>query len=518
MTEDNTSDNHGKTFKDQVLQLGHIFHFQKIPVPWRRAIVAGLGLFTPVILGILIGHPLWGMMASTGGFTAIYATDGPPKVVAAKLCLVVIGLMISVALGTLSASSPWSIAIVSAVVAGSAAFICGAFQVLPPGPFFFIMACAVSSALPIDPGAAGTRALFSLGGGTIAWIIGMAGCLWSHQLKKRKFQGNTQFETGNLQNIASMSMKNYGRIRAAFRRDSIVGPASVRIAIGVFAATLLAYALGNERPYWVPVACSAVLIGKHVMATIHRAIQRAIGTCIGIFIAGAIFSFHPSYVVLAVLLLVLQILVELIVGRNYVIAAIFITPLGLIVAETANTGLSPAELIHARLTDNLLGVSVGLAAGLLLWRRSGSKRLRLAVAQSIRSAGHLLLAIIVKESNQSVVHSQLSEMSASIKQMGIIFETAQNEFPHKVQLVDELRPVILATRKVGETLKQSVGENDQLNSLHDFQDEIKEWFESVAKSVEQGSVSAGDMPNPLFDRSLRVGPPIINLRESLFKQ
>ncbi|MFD1674593.1 FUSC family protein [Alicyclobacillus fodiniaquatilis] len=495
--------------------LRHAFHFRKAPSPWRRAIGAGLSLFVPIVCGIAIGHPLWGLMATMGGFAGIYATDSPPKRLAVKLLIVVIGLSISVALGTLSAGSPWSIAIMSAVVAACATFISGALQVPPPGPYFFIMACEVGTGMPLDPGAAGTRLFFALIGGAIAWSIGMGSCFWQRRVGR---SGTDKTYDSTVQRLGEpgMWLDASARLRAALRRDSIVWPASIRIAIGIFVATLIAYALGDDRPYWVPLGCAAVLLGTHVMATIHRAIQRAIGTSIGIILTGWIFSLHPSFLVLAVLCLVLQTVVELFVVRNYGLAVIFITPLALIVAMTANTGMTPLELVHARLVDNILGCCVGLAMGLLLWRRAASRRLRLVAARAIRSEGDFLQAVLSSQSDDPGDYASfLREMGTVLSHLDDMQQTALHEFPHRAPVTDELWPTIAATKHVAEALQMMVKERDQVQALRILGEQCQIWFEAVAKSVERN----GDFINrgalPFADLHLGLTPALLELQASV---
>ncbi|WP_281759678.1 FUSC family protein [Alicyclobacillus hesperidum] len=343
-------------------KLHHAFLLRKAPWPWRRALGAGLCLFVPLLAATLAHRPLWGLLATIGGFTGIYTAAIPLRRLALKLAIVALGLSISLGLGTMSAASPASMAIVFALVGGCATFLCSALQVAPPGPFFFIMACAIGTGMPVDPVAAPARAAVALIGGAIAWVISM-GIAWG--LSWRQPHHHTE-SAKRLMNRAPFQLAAL-RLRQALLIRSPYMMAGLRMAFGICCAVLLAYALGDTRPYWVPVGCAATLIGTTIMGTIHRAIQRAFGTALGVLIAGAILSFRPSYIALACIVFVLQTVTELLIPRNYGLAVIFITPLALTITEIARVGLSVPTLIHARFIDTLLGCCIGLVIRLLWW-------------------------------------------------------------------------------------------------------------------------------------------------------
>jgi uncharacterized membrane protein YccC len=101
---------------------------------------------------------------------------------------------------------------------------------------------------------------------------------------------------------------------------------------------------------------------------LHRALQRSVGTAVGILIAGGIFALNPSFLMLGLWVIMLQFVVELIIVRNYAFAVVFITPLALIIAESGQPNMPVSTLIGARLLDTLLGSAIGLV-GAFLWRK-----------------------------------------------------------------------------------------------------------------------------------------------------
>ena len=142
------------------------------------------------------------------------------------------------------------------------------------------------------------------------------------------------------------------------------------VVIGAFVGLSLVAAqlLQLPRPYWVPVSCLAVIQGASLRAVWNRQLQRIAGTGVGLLLfwaLAALLPLTPWTVALAVTALTL--IVESLVVRHYGIAAVFITPLALLLAEGAQLGQTlPQGLIQARFFDTVLGCVVGLAGGACL--------------------------------------------------------------------------------------------------------------------------------------------------------
>lgn len=95
-----------------------------------------------------------------------------------KMAVIAVGLAMSVSLSTLLAGTPWGMALALGVVSAAATFICGAWSARPPAAYFFILAAAIGTALPVHPSAFALRGGFVLVGGAAAWFINMAAWPW----------------------------------------------------------------------------------------------------------------------------------------------------------------------------------------------------------------------------------------------------------------------------------------------------------------------------------------------------
>jgi uncharacterized membrane protein YccC len=129
----------------------------------------------------------------------------------------------------------------------------------------------------------------------------------------------------------------------------------------------LAQLLHLEKPYWVPISCLAVIQGMNLRAIWNRQLHRILGTSIGLLVAWGLLWLGLQDWGMALAMMLLTFIVETAVVRHYGFAAIFITPLTLLLAEAATMGqAAPTVLMQARLVDTVVGCLVGLAGGACL--------------------------------------------------------------------------------------------------------------------------------------------------------
>lgn len=144
--------------------------------------------------------------------------------------------------------------------------------------------------------------------------------------------------------------------------ESIIYGAVVGIAL------LVAILLELENPYWVPTSCMAVMQGvttKHIWT---RAAQRVLGTFVGLGLTWFVLQLHMTALSICISILLLQIIVEFLVVRNYGIAVVFISMLTIFLAEPNISLIGDADqLISTRFFDILIGSSIGAFGGWMLY-------------------------------------------------------------------------------------------------------------------------------------------------------
>lgn len=120
----------------------------------------------PVLVGGLAGDTRAGLMATIGGFTALYGRPYLGR--AALLALVAVSLAGSVSLGVAAATTGWGAVLVVAVIAMAATPLCNALAVGPPGAYMFTLACAAGTALHAAHPGSWHAGLLVMGGGAFA--------------------------------------------------------------------------------------------------------------------------------------------------------------------------------------------------------------------------------------------------------------------------------------------------------------------------------------------------------------
>lgn len=153
---------------------------------------------------------------------------------------------------------------------------------------------------------------------------------------------------------------NLEQVRANVSLQSPVGRHALRLAVVVPVATLLARQLPLQRSYWMVVA-AATALRPEFGATFTRGAERALGTAVGVGIAGAIAVIvHPAGGVTAVIVGALAWAAYSVFPASFAAGFAFITAMVvfLLNAITPDT-LATAS---ARLVDTLIGGALGLAA------------------------------------------------------------------------------------------------------------------------------------------------------------
>ncbi|MEN1970808.1 FUSC family protein [Luteimonas sp. MJ204] len=148
------------------------------PGRWRFALRAGFCMGMPILAGWLAGEVAAGMLAATGGFTALYGNDRPYLNRARELALIALAFAAAVGIGMAAAPLGWTVVVpVVAVMAMVATWMGNAFQIGPPGAYMFLLACAAASGMRPPAGGPLAAALLVLCGGAFAWCVHMLGAL-----------------------------------------------------------------------------------------------------------------------------------------------------------------------------------------------------------------------------------------------------------------------------------------------------------------------------------------------------
>jgi len=327
---------------------------------WHLPVLAGLCVGLPILAGYFTDSLADGKLASMAGLVILYIHTAQP--IANRMIILMacsFGLMVSFTIGIVSGANP----IAASVVLGTTAFFIHlALYYLgmtrPPGNFFFIMLASIAICMPNDL-ATVPHKIGMIGIGTMVSCV--LGFIYSLLLLPR---------SGIAATTVAVPKHEYA---------NLVESATFGVFVGL--AVLAARLLKLENPYWVPMSCAAVMQGVSVRHVWQRSIQRVLGTFVGLVVTWGILSLQPSMLALCVGIIVLQIVVELLIVRNYGIAVVFITVLTIFLAESGDTLTNnPTQLMTARFFDILIGSTIGAIGGWILY----NEKVHAAATRQIR--------------------------------------------------------------------------------------------------------------------------------------
>lgn len=337
----------------------------------RVAARAAFSVLVPLLALWSTGHLELAIYATFGAFTSLYGRTEVRLARARMQATLAVLLTASVTLGTLVGTSPhrsWWAVPVAALVAAGGSLLSDAQDWHPPGPLFLVFSFAACASVPSTPSdvpvaaaVAGASALFALG-------VGAAGAGW------RRWRGRPTPSPGPL------------------RRASYAGVARrhvLRNAGGVLVAGALATTLGIGHPYWAMVSAAVPLAARDLVPQVVRGVHRVVGTLVGLGVAAVLLALDPGGLVLILVVVALQATAELLVGRNYAVALVAITPLALLMVHLA-APVPSSVLLRDRGVETVLGVEVGLVMGWLTRSPAPGSRLsgdRSAPAPGARRPG-----------------------------------------------------------------------------------------------------------------------------------
>lgn len=311
--------------------------------PWEMPLAAAAASGLPIFIGAATGELGHGLVASLGGLVFLYL---PPTTLSHRMAWLMacaFGLVGCYALGIFSnVYQPLTIPVL-ALLAMLVTMVCRFYAVPPPGSLFFVMAAAVGAYTPARGDAAVLRiGLLSLG---CVLAVAIAFGYSLHLLRKQPPaappRGEASFEF------------------------VVVEPVVIGAFVGF--ALALAQALQLQRPYWAPVSCLAVIQGASFRAVWTRQVHRIAGTALGLLVFWGIAALPLAPWGVALALTLLTFIVETLVVRHYALAAVFFTPLSILLADAARlAAVAPQDLMRARLADTVLGCAVGVAGAACL--------------------------------------------------------------------------------------------------------------------------------------------------------
>lgn len=164
-----------------------IIKMNKNQVNWTKPIVAAICAGLPILIGILLNQPRYGIIASTGGFSYLYMCNEPYAQRIKKMFLVAVGLTIAVTLGIIVKPYPALVVLIVSLIGAGVTYIFGVLKIAGPGPVFFVMSFTMFTGIELSKEEIPLVILLIFIVGMFSWIMSMIGYFFNpHRVELRK--------------------------------------------------------------------------------------------------------------------------------------------------------------------------------------------------------------------------------------------------------------------------------------------------------------------------------------------
>jgi hypothetical protein len=319
---------------------------------------AAAAVAVPLLVLLAVGRLDLAAYATFGAFTALYGRNEPYRLRLRSVSIAAIALLVSISLGVVVAVAGeplWLVTVLLVFVVVAGTLLATAFQLLPTQPLFFVFALLVCAAVPTTSTDALPRIGLAAAAAAFSWVLTLSGWI------VRRWAGDRAAQTG-----AVLLKKLHRRpgIDTTVFRDARVWLTAGQNVVGVLIAGGIALALGLGHAYWAVVSLVAVIPPARAAHSISRSLHRILGTIGGVGVAAAVLIWSPPAAVVILVIVVCQFFAEMLVGRHYGSALLFITPMALAVSQLAAP--APLEtLVADRLIETALGAGIGIGLVLL---------------------------------------------------------------------------------------------------------------------------------------------------------
>ncbi len=281
------------------------------------------------------------------------------------------------------------------------------------------------------------------------------------------------------------------QLRADMSLRSPIGRHALRLAVVVPISVSIARALPLERDYWVPVAAATVL-RPEFGATFTRGTERALGTCIGVAIAGVVAAAtSPGLAVTVALIGVLAWAGYATMPASFTTGFGFITALVVFLLDVLRP--DTMQLAGARLLDTLIGSALGLVAYALwpTWARSSAWS---ALSELVSAQRAYLAAVLARiASSRPVAESRLRELSrgarlARTRAEAVVARSLTEPATRRID-ADASSATLGATRRMVQAahlLRLDAADHDRARprpALEPFATSLDELLETVAQAM-----------------------------------
>jgi uncharacterized membrane protein YccC len=151
---------------------------------------------------------------------------------------------------------------------------------------------------------------------------------------------------------------------------------------------------------------------------------------------------HLSQLSLVFCLLAFSWGAEALMGRNYWLGSVCVTPIALLITEFAHVQ-QPAQLITQRIVDTFIGALVGIIAAFVVTNRRAADRIEQALAATDRAREHAERTLAAADADPGAVHAARRVLVAAVVGLRSAVDAAAGEWWQRAL---PMEPVVAAHR------------------------------------------------------------------------
>lgn len=169
---------------------------------------------------------------------------------------------------------------------------------------------------------------------------------------------------------------------------------AIRLALCLGIAEVVREHLPLEKPYWVLLTV-AIVLKPDFGSIFARAVQRTVGTVLGVLLGALFLAVVPHDAWMLIPMAVVAAAMPWAQANNYGLFAVFLTPLVVILLDITRPG--GGQIVTARLIDTLIGCSIVLVFGYLLWPNTWRAPLDRSVHRTVSALDDFVGAAFTSE-------------------------------------------------------------------------------------------------------------------------
>lgn len=290
---------------------------------------------------------------------------------------------------------------------------------------------------------------------------------------------------------------------------------AARFALCMAIAEALPFVVAIERSYWVALTV-AVVLKPDFGSVFARALQRGIGTVLGVGLGAVVIAAVPVDPFRLVAVAAFAALLPIMIRRNFALFSASVTPVIILLIGQLSGG--DWQIVFERLVDTLIGCAIVLLAGYLLWPGTSQPRVGQHVADTVDDVSGYLRRAAGRDPKDRQVLRRRSYRALS--DLRTVFQQALTEPPPASRRAAAWWPAIVALERVtdavtaavirtdGEPAPTAEGAEQLARAMDDLADAVRTGRMPASLPLPEERALAGITAEVHTARSVLTGPQV----------